>query len=182
MTTLKRYAPFLLAGLIFGGIAGASSIKVWVAGETLSVADLNSNFAHIHNLMVGGHGGRLMNADVNASAAIAHSKLATPALVPKAFAAQEAVCDGGTCVPAVESRMGNVTRTGTGVYTVAISPSLVNTDYAVIVTPKGCAAANSTCACRDSAHNTNGVEIACYDMAGTATDAAFSVLIMDNNN
>lgn len=179
---MKRYAPFIIAALVFAGIAGASSIKVWVAGETLSVADLNSNFAHIHNLMVGGHGGRLVNADVSASAAISHSKLASPALLPKAFASQEVVCDGGTCTPAVVSRITTITRTGTGVYTVNISPSLTNTDYAVFVTPSLCAAASNVCFCRSNTRNINGVEIVCYDKAGAVTDAAFSISIMDNND
>lgn len=71
---LQLAAIFTLS--LVTGMAFAGSIKSWSNGQTLTAADLNANFNHIHGLMVGGHGARLVDADVSGSAAIASSKLA----------------------------------------------------------------------------------------------------------
>src|SRR5687767_8565450 len=44
------------------------AIKSWSTGETIGNAEMNANFTHIHTNMVGGHGGRLTDIDVSASA------------------------------------------------------------------------------------------------------------------
>lgn len=179
----KQWMPLALAVVVFGGLATASSIKVWIAGESLSVADLNSNFAHIHTLMVGGHGAKLVNADVNAAAAIAHSKLATPALVPKAWAVQPSVCDGGTCIPTAQVRIPSITRTGHGTYDINFNPAMTNNAYATVITVEYCEATNTPCSCTVGAtKGTSAFYISCFDRSGNLSDVGLSVIVMDDNN
>lgn len=119
-------------------VALAGPIKTWSAGEVITANDLNANFQHIHNLMVGGHGARLVNGDVSASAAISHSKLATPALIPKAMGGIYTPCDGGTCTWNVNSGFtSTITRGSIGQYTLSFSSSRANANYVPVVTPVG---------------------------------------------
>lgn len=184
MSTRFKQAAALFAGIVLvSGIAFSSSIKVWASGESLSTADLNGNFAHIHNLMVGGHGARLVNADVNASAAIAHSKLATPALVPKAWAVQPAVCDGGTCIPTAQVRIPSITRTGHGTYDINLDPAMTNNAYATVLTVEYCEATNTPCTCTVGAtKGTSAFYISCFDRSGNLSDIGLSIIVMDDNN
>ena len=132
----KRIA--VAAVLLIALVAVAGPIKTWSAGEVIVASDLNANFQHIHNLMVGGHGARLVNSDVSASAGIAHSKLATPALIPKAVAGTYSVCDGGTCSWNVNSGFASTfTRGAIGQYTVTFSAARANANYVPVVTPVG---------------------------------------------
>lgn len=125
---MKRW--YIGAALFIATVALAGPIKVWVAGETITASDINANFAHIHNLMVGSHGARLVNADVSASAAIAHSKLATPALLPKAIGARVLPCDGGTCTWNVNSGFTSTfVRTFAGQYTLTLVAARPVGDY-----------------------------------------------------
>lgn len=124
--------------LLIAVVALAGPIKVWSAGEVITANDLNANFQHIHNVMVGGHGARLMNVDVNASAGISHSKLATPALLPKVVAGTYSPCDGGTCYWNVSSGLGSTfTRGAIGQYTVTFASARSNANYIPIVTAVG---------------------------------------------
>ena len=93
---LKRFA--LIAALM-GTVALASTIHVWSAGDKVAAADLNANFSHIHGTMVGGHGARLMNADVASNAAISYYKMVSHTGVPKIWAQVECVYSGSwqTC-------------------------------------------------------------------------------------
>lgn len=129
---------FFIAGAVafHADSADAGAIKTWSNGETLKSADLNANFNHIHNLMVGGHGARLVNADVSTTAAIAHSKLATPALVPKAWAALSATCTSGTCSLGDSSQVTTITFSATGVYNVTLAYAPTDTNFLVNVTPR----------------------------------------------
>lgn len=78
---MKKYLWLLL----IPAVAAASTIKTWSGGETVRATDLNANFSHLHSNLGHGHGAVITNSDVSASAAIAHTKLATPTLVPKAW-------------------------------------------------------------------------------------------------
>src|SRR3990167_4139156 len=112
----------VLVGVPIAGIAYASTLKTWTTHEALTSTDLNSNFAHIHTTMVGGHGARLTNSDVSSSAAIAHTKMATPGLLPKAWVMTGSGCtgDGGSSQPCTISKQwptgffSGVTYTPTG--------------------------------------------------------------------
>ncbi len=132
---MRKHLPVILALTIFATLATAGAIKSWASGETLHSADLNANFNHIHNLMVGGHGARLVDADVSSSANIAQSKIAglTTALnnlndagVPqvntlvRAWGVFTTLCGAPTCGEVLSGQNGitSVSNTATGVWTV----------------------------------------------------------------
>lgn len=165
----------ILAAVLIGGLAVASPIKTWIVGEVISYTDLNANFLHIHSLMVGGHGPRLVNADVSASAAISHSKLATPALVPKIWA-QVANCTANPCTVSATSGVTSVGWTSAGLMTVNFA-ARVNANYAAIVA----ASAVSNRNCAPTAQTTTTVTVTCQDLASAAANSGFTILIMDDN-
>lgn len=181
---MKRTIATVLLTLmvVAAGSALASSIKSWSGGDVLTSADLNANFSHIHNTMVGGHGARLVNADVSASAAIAHSKLATPALVPKAFAyvtnGSDAACTTGTCTLESSSGVTSVVWNSTGVYTATI-PARTDANYGVLVSAHG-----TDKYCTTGTFSTTAFVVDCrsYATTGGVVDAAFTVMLMDNDN
>lgn len=169
------------------GKAQASAIKTWTVNEVLKATDLNNNFNHLHNTMVGGHGARLVDADVSTLAAISHTKLATPALVPKAWAVLTTVCDGaaaaGTaCTVNESSQVTAVKSNGTaGQYRVDLSYSPPNASFAVLVTAISddiyCVAYNFVATTGD-ANGTNFV-VDCETDASVATNSAFSFVLLD---
>lgn len=177
---MKKILLTLLIALIGGvSVVYASALtKTWSAGETLLASDLNANFSHIHDNMVGNHGARLVNADVSTSAAIAHSKLASPALVPKAFAAiTTTTCAAGTCTMDASSGVTSVTWSATGVYIVTLNPARANAAYAPFATSH---TSSIFCATTTIAAATYRVD--CKTDAAVATNTPFSTFIMDNDN
>ncbi len=169
------WAVFL--ALVITGVVNASAIKTWTT-ETLRYSDLNSNFEHIHNTMVGGHGARLVNSDVSASAAIAHSKLATPALVPKlfAFTSNSAACAADPCSVAVTSGITSINWVSTGIYTVNFA-ARANANYAVFASSN-----TANIVCNPSLYATTSVRLTCVTVNTAAvTNVAFQVMIMDND-
>lgn len=139
---LKLAAAFFLSA----AIAWAGTIKVWGTNDVLTAADLNANFAHIHNLMVGGHGPRLVNADVASGAAIAYTKVVASPYAPTAWGlidTSSCAPDGGTCAVTGLGTTSAI-QNGTGVYylTLTTSPdiTLVNAGYPTSV---DCVANNS---------------------------------------
>lgn len=182
---MKRWIPVSAAIVLAATIAVGGSIKVWSNGDWVLASDLNANFQHIHDTMVGGHGARLMNSDVSASAAITHSKLATPGLVPKAAftigSGSTACGTSTTCTTVGDSGLGKtVTSTGTaGTYVVTWSVARGNANYTVLVTtlyaasPVVCTLAGGTA--------TVGFTVACFaSTTGTATAAVVSVVMLDD--
>jgi hypothetical protein len=176
---MKKYLPHFLFVLLVGGVATASAIKVWTTGETLRAADLNSNFAHIHNTKVG-DGILLVNADVSASAAISHSKLASPSLVPVAFAYVDngvgAACAVSPCT-ATGTGVTSVTRVSPGLYTVTLSAARLDTRYAITASHMGALA--HIC----NPVNTGSLiafNLLCVTAGGVATDSLFSFVMLDN--
>lgn len=168
----------IFVALVIAGVTNAGSIITFASG-TLRSADLNTNFEHIHNNMVGGHGARLVNADVSSSAAISHSKLATPALLPKLWAQVGSDCTASPCT--VESSGGSitsVTRTGSGAYSFNF-PARANDVYAVVITALD-TAADRFCIARS--RSTTAVTFVCYDAGAVATDTGFSIMLLDNDN
>jgi hypothetical protein len=165
-------------------VAFAGALKVWIAGDNLNVNDLNANFAHIHQTMVGGHGARLVNADVSSTAGISHSKLERPQLIPKMWvlvhgAGVYSACGASPCNFGIYGGAifpSSITRSGAGVYTVNI-PARPNNVYAVTVSPSSGAAQ-----CFANTHNTASFIVNCATAAGAAADASFSVVMFDDNN
>lgn len=183
---LSVLAAACITLLVTGWDAAAGTIKVWSTGETLKASDLNSNFAHIHNNMVGGHGARLVNGDVSATAAIAHSKLATPALVPRAWgvvglggACLGAAAAGTACTVNASSQVTSVTSSGTdGLYRVNLAYNPSNTNFAVLVTTD---TNDQVCFPETRATTAPHVLIRCRTYAPVAANAVFQFLIMDDN-
>jgi hypothetical protein len=188
---------YLLPLLLIPALAYASSIKTWVNGEKVNAADLNTNFSHIHNNMVGGHGGRLVDADVASNAAIASNKLAAYPLLPRAFArvglTAGSVCLGaaaaGTaCTVTASSQVTSVTTTGTtGTYRVNLAYTPADANYAVLVTAHygatvaACAAKAAGGAGGPFATTAPHFLVECRKLDGTTNlaDVEFSVLVMD---
>lgn len=178
-----RDIPFVAALVLMLGIpvAYAGAIKVWSSYETLTASDLNANFAHIHNTMVGGHGARLVNADVSPSAAIASSKLAAGAGIPRAWATMGTVCTSGACTLEDSFGVTQVTHTATGKYQVALSRNGPDNYHAMFATPRSTAQY-----CLAYPVGANYGEVWCYDGrwdggAPTLIDGAFSVMDLDND-
>lgn len=170
----------LLLAVFVAGVAAASSIKVWYAGETLTTTDLNANFAHIHSTMVGGHGPKLIDADVSSSAAISHTKLATPTLVLKQWG--RVLVAGATC-----SITGLGVPTGStascaygsaGVYTLTIPSTGSISGAALIVTSNS---TTSDVMCHGVLTSTTSATIYCVGgtiaATGAAADSNFSYMI-----
>lgn len=172
---MKRYLPAVLAGmvgalLITSGPAWA--LKVWTAPEKVTIAQLNANFAETAN-------NNLTNANLASGAAIAHSKMATPALLPKAWAELDVACSSSPCAVGDSSQMTSVTRTGTGVYVANLAVTLSSTTapfVTVYETDKDCrvtarSTTNVTITCK-----TNGTEA----VAPAASDTLFGVVVFDS--
>jgi hypothetical protein len=154
------------------------ALHVWGTGDVLRATDLNGNFTFLNTTKVGG-GVTLTNTDVASNAAIAHSKLATPALVPKAWGyVGSAACGATPCTVADSSQVSAIARTGAGVYTVTLSYTPANANFLAI---PGSGTVNVHCVTNGLATAAPQITIRCYtDTTGAATDAAFSVLVMDS--
>ena len=146
--------------LVLGGAVAAGTIKVWSSGQALTAADLNANFSHIHGLMVGGHGARLVDADVSGSADIAQSKVhgltTAVASVPRAWGMLFNICTPAVCADTLSASSGvtSVSHTAAGKWTVTLTTARATgadggANYAMLVTPyqaiiQSCGALNIT--------------------------------------
>lgn len=180
---MKKYYPMVIAAAFAAGFAGAGPIATWVTGDALTAADINANFSHIHNTMVGGHGPRLVNSDVASNAAIAHTKLAVPTLVPKAWSIV-ANCTSSPCTQQQQYGVGSVTRQDAGVYTVNWTSPRVDGTYAPFLTSTG---ANAFKHCAITSYGAANVTVGCIEVSSDGgvsafRDNGFSILLMDNNN
>jgi hypothetical protein len=198
MTKINQYILgiiLILIGSMAGGalmqigVAYAGTIYTFSSNDTLSPTQLNSNFQHIHNLMVGGHGARLTDSDVSATAGISHSKLAAPKLLPKAWAGFASSCAGVPCAETLYSTstgVSGIQHTATGVWTVTWSTPRSGTTYGVWIssayvtdTPPA-----SLILCH---HSRVGVEFAAATVkvecetrgGGTLIDAPWNILMLD---
>jgi hypothetical protein len=175
----------LIVALAVPLLAAAGAIATFQDGYSLKAQDLNTNFQHIHSTMVGGHGARLVNSDVSANAGISHSKLATPQLVPKAWAESGVPCtastDGGYVTCDLSSGYGvtSILQSTAGHYIVNWSTPRPNDPMAVLVTP----IASGLIGCPVLGITTAQAIINCFNLAGTPTSVfGFSILMLDNDN
>lgn len=153
------------------------TLHTWGTGDVLRATDLNGNFTALNNGKVGG-GVQLVNADVSNSAGIAHSKMATPALLPKAWAHVNATCTAGTCSLGDSSQITSITFSATGVYNVTLSYTPANANFAQIVSSH---VANVYCVTTATSTSSPHIIVRCYtDTTGAATNSAFSLLVMDS--
>ena len=158
----------------------AYALKTWTTGETIKATDLNSNFSTVNTAA----NALVTDAKVSSSAAISHSKLATPALVPKAWAQVAPACAAGTCTISSGTGFSSIAYAGagTGRYTVTFTTTRANTSYAPFVTTVG---TNGNCTVEGGTLLTTSFVVACYDATGSALSLtgsmAFHVLVMDDN-
>lgn len=182
---MKKFV--ILGILLVGGGAIAGAIKQWADGDVLTASDLNGALQHIHNNMVGNHGARLVNADVSTTAAIAHSKLAAPALVPKAYAQVGETnvnpnCTG-TCTLINAYNVAAVTAVDAGVYNVQLTAGGTDNEYAVIVSP-GYAFTETVTVCTAS-ENIDATNFRVFCIKSTdaaAQNSPFNFVLFDSEN
>lgn len=169
---------------------GSPTPTTWSSGNTLTAANLNDTISHIHNTFTAG----IVDAHISSSAAIAHSKLATPALVPKAWAVVTTNCNGGAaawtpCGAFTGSKVTQIAESGTnGTFCVQLAYTPTDTNFAVIVSTNS---ANRTCESdnRSSGATCGGITptnrhflINCYDAALALANAdQFSFVVLDDN-
>jgi hypothetical protein len=180
--TFKLAAAFFLSA----ALAFAGTIKTWGTHDVLTAADLNANFQHIHNTMVGGHGARLVDADVAGNAAIATSKLAAgKAGLPLGWGYFK--CGTGTCATSA-SNNASVSRTSTGAYVVTVVG--YSGPGAVLLTTDWKSDPKTYCQPEpDLSDAGTSIYVDCFkivsagsgsDSTSTAVDADFRILALDN--
>lgn len=172
---MKKYLPAVIAGMV-GAVLITSmpawALKVWTAPERVTIAQLNANFAEVAN-------NNLTNANLASDAAISHSKLATPALVSKAWVELDAVCGGSPCTIGDSRQVTSVTRSGAGVYVVNLSVTLSATTAPLVTVGE------DDKNCRYTAKSTTSVTISCKTngtdlVAPAASDTKFTMVIWDS--
>lgn len=157
------------------------AIKTWSSQDRVTATDLNANFSHIHGLMVGGHGARLVDADVSSAAFISSSKLAAHRLIPVAWVSVSD-CTGSPCTIISSSGVTSVTRAGVGSYSVNLTSARANTNYMGVVSPYRTAAGAQAWCYVGAIVSTSVVPVACItDSTPTADDSGFSIVIFDND-
>lgn len=154
------------------------AIHTWSSGETLTSSDLNANFAHIHNYMVGGHGGRLVNADVSASAAIASTKIQYGGGIAKSHVGVYVACGCGAapcfCTLNNPYNVTSVQKTATGTYRVTWNFTAAKTPNVQVTT------VTSGNICTTATPTTTTVDITCVDLdTPAATDSAFTFTLWE---
>jgi hypothetical protein len=185
---LRKALPYtVLSMLAMAAISYASSIKTWSTNERLRSSDLNTVLAHLHDSMVGNGHSLLLNADVSGSAAIAHSKLATPALVAKAWGGTSTVCTTGTCSLSQSSKVTSVTWNATGIYHVTLAYTPGSTSFVVVTScPNATAGTHCNCNSYTPAVASPHFKIQCYSAASGAAPATannnFSFVVYDTAN
>jgi len=179
-------------GLIAGGILlnlpaarahiGSPARTTFVDGDPLTAAQLNDSFSHVDNVFSGG----ITDSMVSGSASLQHSKLATPALLPKAWAlvGVAALCNGaaavGTpCSVDVSSRISSVVAGGvTGQYNVNLAYTPTNANFGILATGR-IAGVN----CNAGFQQTAAPQLVVYCFTGTtgaATNTPFTVMVLDD--
>lgn len=183
---MKRWAPLIACLLLAGAAYAVDVFKVWTDGETLTAADLNADFTHIHNLMVGGGHNTLTNGDVAANANISDAKFAGGSTiwpVGSASYVDIASCSGVGSFCTITSLTGfssvNIQHGVTGDYTVSFSPSLTDLNYAILLSTNTLPVS----ACHALINSTNSFFVTCqgYVLTTAPADMPFSFFIMDDN-
>lgn len=121
------------------GSGGA--IKVWSNGDNLNAADLNANFAHIHNSMIGAHGARLVDSDVSATAALSSSKFSDYRMIPRAWGSVATGCTASCSLPAKQHVTSATVATSNHVE-IVLDYTPTNASYVAIVSAENTAAAS----------------------------------------
>lgn len=152
--------------------AFAPAMTTFSSGNVLTASALNANFQHLDNWA----NGNIVNANISATAAISHSKLATPGLMPKAWAQVGTLCAAGTCTLDENTSVTSIAWSAAGDYNVTLAYTPINAAFVPQVTSHTVAA---VCIATTTAAAAPHFKVRCFDYAGAATNAAFSILVMD---
>lgn len=184
-----------MSAIAIGGAyahTGSPSPTTWSTGNTLTASNLNDTIAHIHNTLSGG----IVDAHLSTSAAISHSKLARPGLVPKAVLFTTSACAGagaaGTdCTTGVEYVQFIGTSGGAGTGNSALEANgaagsyLLTLNYTPTDTNFGVIAQSMTtqvfCTVTGRATTAPHITIDCENDASADTDANLTVTVFDTN-
>ncbi len=185
MLNNKFFKVVLLTAMFSAVLSQAGTIKTWVSGDTLTVSDLNSNFQHIHNAMVGGHGARLVNADVSATASIGYTKIQNGLGIARAMGSVASCTADGGCTIHESLNVTSVTRNGTGHYDVLLNYTATDNKF---VTVASAGAAAGTVAnvdlCQAVATGTTTLSVICWSLAAApavVADSPFTFVVFDAN-
>lgn len=173
-TFRSTWIAVLLTALIVSIPSAYAALKVWSGSETIQPADLNSNFTQVNNAATA----LITNSRVATAAAIAHSKLATPAVLPKAWAKISANCGVAPCSETIAAGSGvsAIQRTAAGIWTVTWSTARADASYGTVVSHHGPARTD----CYSDTFSTTLVAVRCVDAAGVAVDTVWTITMMDN--
>lgn len=132
---MKKYAAAVAVAILLAFAAFSNPIKTWVSGDIITASDINANFSHIHNLMVGGHGPRLVDADVSDWAGISFTKLESYYPIARGFGtfACTPTCTIGSNQYGFTSVSGSVTSGG-ATFTMSPNPECSDVITAVVST------------------------------------------------
>lgn len=169
--------------LLYSGLVTGQTLHSWTTGQVVTATDLNGNFTALKNGKVGS-GVQASNTDIASNAAISHSKMATPALLPKAWGYISAACTGSTaagtaCTIGDSTQISSITTNGSsGQFRINLSYTPANANFAVIVTSHTTA---SVCIATTQATSAPHALVKCFDYTGAANDTnQFSVLVLDS--
>lgn len=190
-STLKRFAEILIVVLLvqLGAVTyraasahtGSPSMVTWNAGDYLTTSDLNNAMAHLHNTFSAG----ITNSMISSNAAISHTKMATPALLPKAWGVVglAGVCDAGAaagtnCTIDEDSQVTAVQSSGTaGLYRVNLDYTPANANFVVLANS---GTADRFCEVVSPATSTPHFQIRCRDSAGALQNAIIHFVVFDS--
>lgn len=191
MRKFKEWIVVCIAAVLMVGTSFAGTIKTWANGDVLTVTDLNANFQHIHNLMVGGHGARLVNADVSASAAISTSKLAAYRNIPRTWVtvtyANRACGSGASACTETSPSGSSVTGNAAGSYLVTLGYTATDSTYGVTVTAMDTGGSVLSPYCVTLGYSTTAFTLDCYSdqaapgAAPAKLDMGFTAVVYDDN-
>lgn len=187
MKNLGKYLLVLWMGLMTGSVlnltafahtySGAPVYTTWSNGQVLTSAALNATLSHVHNTF----SGNIDDTMISTAAAIQHSKLQYPALVPKAWAYVAPSCGASPCTLAASSRVTTITRGGAGVYNVTLAYVPTDNTFNAQVTA---GIVTTAVFCNISGGYSVAVPnitIKCWDAAGVAADTGFNLTVLDDN-
>lgn len=199
---MKRFVPFIACVVLLTTVTLADAIHTWSNGQAIRSTDLNSNFTHVHTLMVGGGAqgtphNLLVDADVSPSANISLGKLAGGGNLIRAWArvigsSVTTACPGsGTadvaCTLNSSSQVASVRQTSVaGEYVVFLNYIPTDDNFTAIATANGTVPASCTTSVFHvgTVHGSPGTPqfyVFCTDLAGTPTDSLFSFTVLDDN-
>ena len=174
--TFRNLLALLALMLVFSGDSSAA-VKTWTANEQVINADLNANFNEINTAATA----LVTDAKVAASAAIQHSKLATPGLMPKAWAYVAGPCSANPCTVTENSGVTAVNWTAAGIYTVTLTTSPANANFAIFITPRlNDVTDHVFCQVTGQDNLAPHVVFKCFDDTDAAENTGFYVMILDS--